>query len=411
MYARRLLLNRGGESILSPILTLTAAPDGAWTTLHHPRAVYYNGYTYFGWVNGAGTGPIYVASYNHSTQSVSTPVLIDGMNAPDTHGAPSLIVRDSDHKLLIAFCEQGSANLFTRLSTTSLDTDPTLSDGLAAAVNLDASIGASSYTYPVLLQLTGVTNDPIYLFYADESAGTRRIAYSKSTDNGATWSARTLLVSDSGLLPYFAIRANTVRIDIVTTDRAYNGSEGTVDLGHMYLDGTDDKVYTSAGVEITAAKPFSHSELTALETNTTAVLSHDGIAGTNPIFVYAVDNGSTITAKYARWDGAAWDKGTIYTADHFPVDRMFGGIVINRADHDEVFSGVETGASSSEVYRYVTADGGATFTSSAVTTGSSNLNAAVTSIENGQASLPVIWLAGTLVSSTDFDFGIRGLRR
>jgi Neuraminidase (sialidase) len=401
----------GGGS--EEIFNLTSAPDGGWTLLPHARATYYNGYTYFTWTRGDSTGPIYVASYNHTTEVVSTPVLIDGMNGVDTHNSPAMLVRDSDHKLLLAFCIQGSANIFTRLSTTSLDTDPDLGDGLAAAVNIDSSIGGSDYTYPMLVQLTGVASDPIYLFYRDEVSNTGRIAYSKSTDNGATWSARTVVMSGAAsFVPYFIVRSSTTRIDVASTDRAYSGSEGSVDLGHMYMNGSDDKWYTSAGVEITATKPFGHSELTQLESNVGGAFASDGIAGTNPVFAYHVASGSTVTAKYVRWDGAAWDSGTIYTADSHPVDGMFGGLAINRAATGEVFSGIETGTSSSELYTYVSADLGLTWDAgTAITTGSADFNAAVTPIENGVSTLPVIWLRGTLTSSYAFTMSIKGLRR
>lgn len=400
-------------SPMSPgVLNLTSAPNGGWTNPQHALAVYHNGYTYFTWVRGDGTGPLYVAAFNHATEVVSTPVLIDGANGPDTHNAAALLVRDSDHKLLIAFCGHNGPNMFVRETVASLDTDPTLGGGLTAPVNLAPSLGSTNHTFPVLLQLTGIVNDPIYLLYHDVQGSTGRISFTVSTDGGATWSPRTLLLEGAiGRDPYHCIRGSSTRIDILTTDRSGYGDEGTVDLGHFYIDGTDGKRYKSDGTEITAAMPIAHTELTQLETNVVACFAVDGIVSANPVFAYLLDNGdSTVTAKYIRWDGLTWDVGEIFTEAHFPVDRFFGSGAINRTNPGEVFAGIKDAPSSSELVRYTSADLGATWDAGTpVTSGSGDLNASPTPVINADASLPVIWLRGTISSSSVFDLGIRGL--
>lgn len=401
------------------VFSLTTAPNGGWTSPQYPKAVYYNGYSYFAWVNGS-TGAIFVASYDHATRTTSTPVQLDSMGGDvDDHNNPAILIRASDHRIMLAFCLHGGPRMFVITSVNSLDSDPTMTGGFNAALDLDAAIGGNHYTYPALIQLTGVAGDPIYLFYRDQSSTTGRLAYSKVADAGssvaANWSARTIvLTAASTNRGYWSIASDfDTRIDVMSTDRDAYGSEGAVDMGHMYLDGTDDSWHKSDGTTITATKPFTHSELTQLESNVAGAIAVDGISSVNPVFTYFIDNGDgTVTGKYARWDGAAWDKGAIYTAGHLDLDRFYGYLAINRADNDEVFSGVRTGTETSDLRSYTTADGGATWDSGTdVTSGSTVYNVAAVPVVNGVADMPVIWLQGTWDSSFAFNFAILGLRR
>lgn len=384
--------------------------------IQHAKALHYNGYTYVNWVSGS-TGALKVRSYKHSDQSLGSIVQIDSMGNSsniDDHENAGMLVRDSDHRLLVAFCLHNASTIFLIISTNSLDTDPTLSGGFGTAVNLDSSIGASDYTYPELYQLTGVTNDPIYLFYRDQSSSTGRLAYSKSTNGGSTWSARTiLLTSASTNRAYWAIRSTTTRIDIMSTDRAPAGDEGAVDLGHMYLDGATDNVYKSDGTQITATKPFLHSELTQLETDTAGQLAVDGVAGSNPIFTYIKDKGDgTADYVYARWNGSAWVKTVVVNDDHHPGDKFFAGMAINQANVNEVLLSRKSAAAASEVWAYVTANSGATFgAGSQQTTGSGDYNWGVISVQDGVSTLPFIWARGTWTSDAVFSLGLRGLGR
>lgn len=410
--ARRLILQRGGASIIAPsdsVATITTAPDGGWTAVSTPHAVSHNGYTYVTWVNGS-SGNAYVVAINESTGAVATPVLIDTMGgSPDTHQGPALLVRASDHKLMMAFCLHDGANLFYRLSTTSLDTDPDLSDGLAAAVNLDSSLGGTFYTYPSLFQLTGVANDPIYLFARETGgAGGYNLRYIVSTDGGSTWSAHTELYNPAGI-PYYALASDgSSRIDLFSSDRDPYGSEGgTLVISHAYFDGS---AWRASDGTALGSTPYTASDLTTVYDGADGnAFPMDGVSSANPVLGYLVSDGSTTTARYARWDGAAWDVTQIYTGTAHPVDRFYGSLAFNRADPDEVFSGRYSGASSSEMWRLNTSDTGATWAGSQITTGSSDLNASPTPVIGGVAALPVLWLRGTVTHFTDFSLGIRAL--
>jgi hypothetical protein len=401
--------------VAGEVVQLTTAPDGGYSLVQHAKAAYYNGYTYFNWIDG-GTGALQLRSYKHSDDSLSTVIQVDGMGSAsniDDHENAGMLIRSTDHKLLVFFCLHNGANMFVSISNNSLTTDPTISGGFATAVNLDSAIGASDYTYPEAYEV----GSNIYLFYRDQSSSTGRLAYSKvataSAGTAGSWAARTVLMTGASTVrPYWAIRSTSSRIDIMSTDRAPAGDEGLVDLGHMYLDGATDNVYKSDGTQITATKPFAHSELTQLETNTNGQLAVDGVAGTNPIFTYIKDNGDgTAAYVYARWSGAAWVKTTVVTDDYHPGDKFFAGMAINQASVGEVYLSRKETASSSEIWKYVTADSGATFgAGTQITTGSGDYNWGVMSVQDGVASLPAIWARGTWTSDSVFNLGLRGFK-
>lgn len=407
MLARPLLRSGSFTSPAPEVFALTSAPQGGWTTPQTPKAVYYNGKTYFGWVNGT-TGGIYVAAYDHAAETVSSPFLIDTPGA-DTHNNPALLVRDSDKRIIVAFCQHDGPNMFIRISTNPEDVT-----AFGAAQNL--STGSGDHTYPAIIQLTGVVNDPIYVFYRDISGTTGRLGYVVSTDNGATWSSVALLFTGAtGLIPYWSITTDSLsRIDVMTTNVETYGGTG-LKIGHFYIDGTDLKTYQTNGTEITASRPFGIASITEVYDGADgrAFVMDSRLVSGAPRFTFNVaDSGSTISSRMARWSGGAWLTSEIYAADWFPVDRYFGSAAMNHADPDEVFAGIKSGASTSELYTFISPDGGATWDAgTAITTGSANLNAAPVGIANGVAGLPVLWLVGTLSSSTVFDFGITGLRR
>lgn len=399
------------------VLVLTAAPDGGGSTPMYAQAVYFPAanITYMTWVRSSGTGPIYLGGWDHTAEaSAFTPIQIDGEGGIDDHNNPAILIDADSGKMLILFSAHASPNLFLRVSTNTVASDPTFSGGFAAAVNLDSTFGGVEYTYPAMFQATGVAGHPIFAFVRDVSSSTGRLLYSKTTNAGTTWTSGVrLMTGASGFRPYWAIRGGSTRIDIMTTDREYFGSDGLVDLGHMYLDASTLNVYKSDGTQITATKPFAHSELTQLETNLAGVFPIDGLAGTNPVFTYVKDNGDgTVDGIFARWNGTSWDKGTIYDNETaLSLDFGYGGMAINRDDNTKVAAAISTGASSSEMYSFTTADGGLTWSAgTALTSGSGDWNVNVFPVEASDGQMPFIWRRGTYTSSSSFNFSLRGLK-
>lgn len=386
------------------IVTLTTAPHGGWTTPQYPKAMYADGATYAAYVNGT-TGGLYVLRYAHATK-LTTTALLDTPTPADTHNNPAVLVRD-DGRILVLFCEHDGDNLFTILSTNAGDISAW---GAAANTGLSATSG---FTYPGLVQLTGVTGSPIWLVIRDKSASTTgRLRVAKSTDGGATWGSSAIVMAPgSGLIPYWGLAHDTTKLQVMMTDRDAYGSQGTPKVGHMYFDGETETWHQSDGTEITATKPFAHTELTQVYEGPAFVMDGLIVEGL-PRFAINRDIGSSqVTGSLYRWSGSAWASSDVYTADHHPVDRYYGSLVMNRADPEEVFAGIKVG-SFSELYRYRSSDDGATWGAGvAVTDNPDELDTSPIGVIDGVAALPVLWLRGSLVSSLDFHFGIMGLRR
>ena len=123
--ARRLLMGAGGSGAFTPPpgpFVLTTAPAGGWTQIPEAHAIYYNGHTYFGYVNGAN-GNIEIRSYNHATGITSAATVMHAaLDSPaDTHDAPGLLIRDSDKHIVASYSAHNGAALYVWISTNPED--------------------------------------------------------------------------------------------------------------------------------------------------------------------------------------------------------------------------------------------------------------------------------------------------
>lgn len=416
--ARRLLaIASGGGTGLTPpaiVRDILAAPEGGWTWFIDPRAVHYNGLTYFGFVNG--DGDIIVRTVDPATGAVGAESNLHTALQVDDHANPSLLVRDSDHKLLVFYCAHDDTTMRVRVSTTSLDTDPDLGDGFAAESSLDASLGGADYTYPNPIQLTAETNAPIYLFYRDVASGTTHdLVYGKSTDGGASWSAQTIVARDTSKTGrcYWRIAQNgTDRIDFAVTD-GHPFHDSDVSIYHFYYEGG---AYFRSDGSSAGSLPIDTSDMTEV---------YDGAAGDEAwVWDIAIDDGQPVIAfatfpstsdhryQYARWTGSAWDVtevvasgGHIYGNGDEPY--YSGGVVIDRADGSRLYLSREV-AGEWEMYMYTR--NGSGWTVRAMTEGSPSKQIRPAPVHGADSRLRVLWMAGDYTTYTDWDTGTRGGR-
>jgi hypothetical protein len=250
---------------------------------------------------------------------------------------------------------------------------------------LDASIGDNHYTHPTPIQLLGETNDPIYVFYRGRSAarpaGNDQWCYTKSTDGGSTWSARTVVYDNTGdgEDPYFkAIASSSTRIHFVASDG--NPADMNASLYHFYYEGGN--YYQSDGTLIAGGAPLAPGDVT---------LVYDGSSVTSRLYDIAIDGDGypvivydKIVAttnhryQYARWNGSSWSNDEICAGGtHYPTDIVTdpgqaynaGGIAIDHSDVNTVYlSKVVNGIH--EIWKYTTLDDGATWNGEAITSGS-----------------------------------------
>jgi hypothetical protein len=399
-------LRAGG--ITSPVLagmTLTAAPIGGFNPWTVPNAVYANGKTYFGWVNGS-SGDVGVASYS-DTGVLAGPYTLHAAFEADEHIPPALLVRDSDQRILAFYSKHNNVPFNLKISTNPSDVS-----SWGSATDLDSQLGGTRYTDYQVHQLLAETNDPIYLFYRDEpSAGTdSRWCYSKSTDGGATWATQTILYRQASSRSYFISWSDGAgRIHFL----ASSTGAGT-HWGHFYYDG--GAYYNSAGVNI-GSPPFDYTDLTEVWNGNPAaamniVLDSSGY----PVVALWETEGDGVThnAWYLRWDGSAWNQ-TEVAGDTGGYAYEAGSSNAYDAAIDDgdpnVMYVIQDVGSQPELFRYQTADDGATFSSQQLTSGSSSLQRRITTVRNRGDVLRALWLSGSWTDFNDYSMGILGTTR
>lgn len=397
-------------------LALSSLLRGAYTFYGSPHAVHYASgadKTYLSMVGPTGVPKI--AEYNHATDTMSAPVMLK-RGLPDyeidDHGNPNILVRLSDSKLVTWYCKHNDAShIYQRVSTNAED-----ASSWAAEANIATGWGLNPYTYPTPVQLDAEVGDPIYLFFRAYTGGNASLYYSVSTDDAATWAAPVQLFVNAGEIPYWEIVQNgTDRIDFTITDGHPNHVE-TNSVYHFYY--TGGNIYQSDGTLVGAigAGPYGPGNVTKVyDGSTTSAWVWDiAIDGSgNPVIAYVTFPGDTFPTvvpdhryNQARWNGSAWSSaqvcaggGSVYSGQPY----YSGGIGINHDDVDTVYVSEDATTGQFEIYKYTSADSGATWTkASTITSGSSLPNIRPVVPLNSSTEIAVIWMYGRYTSFTDY---------
>lgn len=414
LTARRLLIGGGGSfptPVPASVSTLLTAPRGSWGNVD-PRAFYYNGATYFTWVDGQ-TGDIGVSKYVHSTKAVTSTVLAAAYNRDD-HANPSVIVREPDHRVVVAWSGHDSASFRVWISTNPED----ISAGSAT------DNGSSDFTYFTLVQLNGVTDQPVYAFYRVMSGGTGYLTYFVSTTGMATFPtpAVTLFTADSsGHVPYWRIASDWDRYIHIFTTNSEPGGAGTDGLGtylyHFYIDGADGSLHKSDGTVIGASLPLKSASVTLVTDGDGSggyCMTHgacvDG-SGRPAVMVRVGLSAQTNNAqRVARWTGAAWQTDEVYQTggvySHGGTTWVYSpGAGIHKTNPNVVYGSKKVG-SNFVISRFVSPDDGATWNETPL--GSTNDSFQPETPVNAAAGLDALWPFGSANSDTDFNFGMEG---
>ncbi len=360
---------------------------------------YYNGKTYFAFCDGDGKAR--VAQFNHSTRAWTiSPVIVSGALQVDTHCGPSVLVRSSDHKIVLAVAPHDLAHLYIAVSTNAEDIT-----AWGSSTDIHSTLGGTSYTYANLFQLSGESGK-IHLFYRDYVSGTSTgsLGHSTSTDGGATWAAQDVIYSVSGKASYWAISSDdTARIDIVTTDGSA-GDGNVASVYHFYY--TGGSYYKSAGTLITAGLPLGVASITKIydsATSGSARALYDTLTnGGNPVSVWASYNvagsGSPSNYWYASCSSGVWTVNVIDSTGSVPDVFAEGGVAIDATAPTRVFVSKKT-SSVWQMFTYDTADAGATWTAVQKTTDSllrptDAYNLRPRSPRNAVSTLSGVWFFG-----------------
>lgn len=392
------------------------AVAGAWSWFEDPRAIAYNGYTYVGYNEG---GDVKVSVYSSTGAFVSTATIKSALQYDD-HDTPTLHVTPTTHKLVCFYAAHLGPVIYRRISTTSLDTDPDLSDGFAAETTTTFGEAAPDrfFTYPSPVftnNSDGGGVNTTWLFTRVHMGGTdTEWHYAASTDDGAAFGSTVRLHS----VTYSKIATNgTGRIDIACGEYPPDGSSK---LYHLYREST--KWRKSDGTDMGAGIPFAGSDMTTV---------YDG--GSYNLWVWDCALNSSnqpritfvkfITATdhrywYAAWNGSSWVTNEIaaagsYIAGSLGLDAAMtyysGGIVLDHEDPRIAYASIyDTDSATWEMWRYVTDDLGVTWRRTRITAGSSAKNIRPVAVRDHSDDLAVVWFYGTYTDYTNYAVGIRG---
>ena len=370
--------------------------NGAWCWFQDPRAVHFSGNkdkTYIGYVDSVGS--VKVLSYDHNTGAFHEYTLHSTLNQDD-HAAPALLVRNEDHKILIAYSAHDGETMYYRISKNPED----ISD-----FESGQSFSGTDMSYPNLVQLSGEDNK-IYLFYRTTN---HKEAYRTSTDGGSTWSSESILF-DFGTTEwcYVKVAASEDKIHFALSN--HPAISGTHRIYYCYY--YNGSFYKADGTPI-GSPPFSQSDLDVVYDSEAPgnykawiwdiALDESG----KPVIVFAVFPSTTNHQYYyARWNGSLWEYHYITDAGgYLYADQPYysGGIYLDHDDPSIVYLSKEVNGQF-EIQKWKTTDGGVTWTKVAdITSNSSEKNIRPVVPRNHHPDLPVVWMHGRYTTFHDYD--------
>jgi len=419
----------------------TLATDGGWCWFSDPRALFHNGTLFFGCVRSDGHSVLNEFNLQSGTM---TNLWASSLTEFDDHDVCGMQVRE-DGTIYASWARHGGDQFFSYRISTS--TNPVTTADWGVEHQIAPSGAGVTYCNPYQLS---AESGKLYSFSRDLNYNPTVFT---SSDDGATWSGPTLMVKTGtgSTRPYVKYCSNyTNRIDVLYTDA--HPDNYTTSLYEMYYQG--GAFYQTDGTFLTnfSQLPILHD----LGQHGSVVYQYNAAATVDPnqwiatarawcweiayqtngapvcVFQTKVDNvtGTTwadarIYYYYAWWTGTNWQKRFIAQAGRplyngqpdygggIGIDPVNPNVIYISSDAANPFdlsttTSVPLGAHY-EIYKGITADGGMTFTWSAVTTNSA--------VDNCRPYIPrrfggepcVLWWRGTYNAYTSFYTSIVGM--
>ncbi|NOS68443.1 MAG: hypothetical protein HOP33_00740 [Verrucomicrobia bacterium] len=415
--------------------------DGGWCWFADPRAVARDGRTCTGWVTENGS--VQAAMLDDASGKITVTTLHEKYQRDD-HDNPSFLFLP-DGRLMAFYSKHGGPDMNARVTSKPGD----FADWQPERV-LDlfgtAARPRKTITYPNPVMLFAETN-AIYLFWRGDSW---KPTFSKSMDSGRSWSPAKVVVTRTGAgsdnRPYVKIASDgKERIHMIFTDgHPRNESSNNV----YYACYRNGAFYKANGTRIAgiAELPFTPEQAdcvyNAAVTGARAwvfdvAADKDG----RPVIAYTrLAEETDHRYHYARWDGAKWtDRELCAGGKWFPQTKpgktetetyYSGGLALDHDNPSVVYLSRPVGYSPPrvsgkpeelshgaspvngvrEIERWTTADGGETWKSEAVTSGSKHDNIRPVVVRGHSGSGPtVLWesLSGHYVHYTDYRASIK----
>ncbi len=431
-----------------PLLIQT---DGGWSWFNDHTARFVNGDLYLGYVKGQAK-KMAMTRYDFDTSTAREFVFSTATNpSNDDHDVPNVTVLP-DGKILSVYSRHNLDTVF--YYRRSLNGNPaSLTDW---GPEQTKALGTAKNTYSNTFRLTA-ESDKIYNF-------SRNINFNPtictSTDHGQTWSAPVhfIKIGTGSVRPYPRYATNHQnRIDLIYTDghpRDVNNS-----IYHLFYQGGNFHQSDGTVVKSLANLPLNHDtgeRGTVIYPYTTAAWGAgqgpdnwipSGRAWTwdihyqpdgKPVCVFQVQvdgaagpatdfKNDRIYYYYARWDGSQWRRKFIAHAGRglFSSEDDYGGglcidpenpnivylssNVANPFDLSTLAPALNPNNEIYEIYRGVTADGGATWRWEAITSGSDASNMRPFVPEDHGRTEAVVWFRGRYTTFLNYDCNIYGI--
>jgi rhamnogalacturonyl hydrolase YesR len=394
--------------------------DGAWCWFADPRAVARDGKTYAGWVTEDGS--IEVGCRDDKTGAITRFVLHKKYERDD-HDNPSLLFLP-DGRLRVFYTKHSVVEEINS-RVTKRPGDISEWEPETVIKPSDSSNPSSGITYSNPFLLSGEGN-ALYLFWRGRSF---KPTMAKSLDGGVTWGPAQVVFSKAGLppgnRPYAKYTSNGKdRIHFLFTDGHPRNESGNSVYYACYRDGA---FYKADGTRICGMSelPIRPEQADKIYDGSSGggrawiwEIAHD--AQDRPVVVYTrLPSERDHRYRYARWTGKEWlDHELCAAGGWFPQTptgtrerepHYSSGLALDPVNPSVVYltrpvNGVR------ELEKWTTPDGGNTWKSEAITSGSLHDNVRPFVVRNHAPEGPaVLWqnLSGRYVHYTDYRSSIK----
>lgn len=410
--------------------------DGAWSLNSQPSAVYYNGNTFFAYLNSSKS--IVVACYNHEAGTLQEKVVSSGY--ADDFCSPALTVRGNGQLLLFAQNNQREDGWYvwrsnnpediTSWSASAKQTGYGISATTPFIVGQDLvvfwrqknSFGYSLFNnvadktaaLPGPVKRAGCIGTDIGNNYAhrEEIPQMRAVQAEDGSIHAVITHLGTGLTYQNSTVHYFRTEPNEAR-NAMNFYRADNSQ-----IAGMSVKGSDELDTIAAGWG--ADKVWAYD--IALDSEGKPMVLYDAFR----------DSGEGMTTGhtycFARWNGEKWERSVVANVEEgLPIAAYSaiqgcsfvantyraGGMCFGQNDKNRVYISRKVKDGTFELFCYETTDGGSTWTEkSALTheTPSNQVNIRPITVANAKADYPVdlLWMQGTYTSPTDYKTAIMG---
>lgn len=389
------------------------APDAAWSWLGGPRAISIEGEhrrTYVGFATSAGD--VTLAQFDHDSEEVVTTVVKEELQ-PDDHASPAILARPDD-RLMVFYCGHRGRWMIYRTSSGAEDIN-SWGDERGASGHTSAFAG---YTYPNAALLEG-EGGRRYVFWRGEG---HRPMFAFA-EPARPWGPAAVLIGGEGVKPYLRTASDgQSTIHIVLSD-GHPGEEPTNSIRYLRLSGGEFRRADGTLVGTVEDLPLRLED---------ADLVYDGVASGvrswlwdvafdasgNPVIAYAAfPSEDDHRYRYARWSGEGWVDSEITAAGAwFPEVargvRRFdpyqsGGMALDHTDPAVVYVSRPVGGVF-EIERWTTPDGGGSWISEAVTSGSAHDNVRpVVPLGRVPDGPGLIWMNGDYMDYATYSTSLR----